>query len=561
MTTITYNVSEPRLEGMKSPEMIKDFIKLMSKVNQLELNEHGVFILFSHDFVSLSLRGNKALKQELEALGLSVGSYWQPDSIGLAEEASLRLKSKQSVLISALPVMSHEGRAFGYIAYLCEEKGGHSTREYVLTILAEYLAQTTGLRQQSTEEKINHLFVEEQQATFLALDNESFIVHASEPFCDQFNIKATDLINASIYEYFIFPPKVKLQLAQGQPFQVDSVDFDFAGELKQLCVTYSQLDSSFKLLKFSYPIEKATENTQRLLPTLERFETDSVVMNRVLNSAKEAVKGNSPIYIMGEEGTGKRSLALTIHNSCERFKEGPFIAVNLHSAKREDLSALLLGGEDGSGTKSKFELANGGTLYIERIDLLPGVLQAALTHIILTKTLFDLNTNTSVNLNFRLITSSIRPLEDLVHERRFCPSLYFYLTGATLQLPNLQNRSEDIPMLLKRKLVELAGNETAIEDSFLQAMLEYAEKRVWSGNIAEMYKWLEHTFLNRENLVIDANSVESASLDSPIQPLEEIEKREIANALSMLDRKYNTVAERLGISLSTLRRKIAKYEL
>lgn len=557
----SYHVSEPRLEGTKSPEMIKDFIRLMSKVGQLELNEKGVFILFSHEFVSLSLRGSKALKQELETLGLSVGSYWQPDSIGLAEIVNFRLRNKQQVSIFALPIMSHEGRALGYIAYLNEATAGHSNQEYVLTVLAEYLAQTCGLRQQSIDEKINHLFVEEQHATFLALDNEGFIVHASEPFCHQFNIRATELINVSIYEYFIFPPKVKSQIAQGMPFNVDSVDFDFAGELKQLCVTYSRLDSSFKLLKFSRPIEKATDNALRLLPTLERFETESVVMNRVLNSAKEAVKGSSPIYIMGEEGTGKRSLALAIHNSCDRFKEGPFIAVNLHSAKREDLSALLLGGENGSGTKSKFELANGGTLYIERIDLLPGVLQAALTHIILTKTLFDINTNTSVNLNFRLITSSIWPLEDLVHERRFCPSLYFYLTGATLQIPNLQSRSDDIPMLVKRKLLELAGNENAIEDSFLQAMLEYAEKRVWSGNIAELFKWLEHTYLNRENLIIDANLVESAALGSPIQPLEEIEKREIANALSMLDRKYNIVADQLGISLSTLRRKIAKYEL
>ncbi|MGR5130859.1 sigma 54-interacting transcriptional regulator [Vibrio alfacsensis] len=557
----SYHVSEPRLEGTKSPEMIKDFIRLMSKVGQLELNEKGVFILFSHEFVSLSLRGSKALKQELETLGLSVGSYWQPDSIGLAEIVNFRLRNKQRVSIFALPIMSHEGRALGYIAYLNETEVEHLNQEYVLTVLAEYLAQTSGLRQQSIDEKINHLFVEEQQATFLALDNEGFIVHASEPFCHQFNIRATELINASIYEYFIFPPKVKAQIAHGMPFNVDSVDFDFVGELKQLCVSYSLLDSSFKLLKFSRPIEKATDNALRLLPTLERFETESVVMNRVLNSAKEAVKGRSPIYIMGEEGTGKRSLALAIHNSCDHFKEGPFIAVNLHSAKREDLSALLLGGENGSGTKSKFELANGGTLYIERIDLLPGVLQAALTHIILTKTLFDINTSTSVNLNFRLITSSIRPLEDLVHERRFCPSLYFYLTGATLQIPNLQSRSGDIPMLVKRKLLELAGNESAIEGSFLQAMLEYAEKRVWSGNIAELFKWIEHTYLNRENLIIDANLVESAALGAPIQPLEEIEKREIANALSMLDRKYNIVADQLGISLSTLRRKIAKYEL
>lgn len=282
-------------------------------------------------------------------------------------------------------------------------------------------------------------------------------------------------------------------------------------------------------------------------------------MKRVINSAKEAVKNTSPIYILGEEGTGKRSLALTVHNSCETFKDGPFIAVNLHSVTKSDMSNLLLGKEGADPTKSKFELVNGGTLYIERIDLLRGVLQAALTHIILTKTLFDINTNRSVDLNFRLITSSIKPLDELVHERRFCPSLYFYLTGATLSLPSLHDRKEDIPYLINKKLKSLDVSNNEVDGELSTTLQEYALNKVWAGNLSELFKWIEHTYLNKSDLLLIGHDMNIAEFDEPIQTLEDLERREISNALSVLNRKYVDVAEQLGISQSTLRRKIVKY--
>ncbi|WP_037385107.1 helix-turn-helix domain-containing protein, partial [Serratia sp. DD3] len=200
--------------------------------------------------------------------------------------------------------------------------------------------------------------------------------------------------------------------------------------------------------------------------------------------------------------------------------------------------------------------------YIERIDLLPGILQAALTHLILTKALFDIKTKKSINLNFRLITSSLKPLEDLVHERRFCPSLYYYLTRASLCLPNLQNRTEDIALFVDRKLTELYGGQDFVDENFRHFLLNHAQNSIWRGNISELMKWIEHSFLNRGNISQNTSDADSVpAVVRPIMTLEEMEKKEIDNALTLLNRKHIDVAFHLGISLSTLRRKIAKYAL
>lgn len=564
MGTLHYGIQDVRLEGLKSPGLIKDFVQLMAKVSQSSMSTDGIFLLFSHDFVCLSQRGNKSLKSLLEEHEHVVGHYWSPEKLGIQEIYDWRISSKQHLYIKSQPITDSELGVLGYATYIHVDKEMLSHVDVSLMTMTTCLNEMSRCRIQQQAEGFNRHYIETRKACFLVVDNDGFITYGSPEFFAQFETAPNEIINGNLFEYFLFPPKIKSLICDNQVVNGDNVDFDFAGQLKQYKLNLHPIDDSHRILDFS-SIEVATdkqEKSHRLISTLDRYTTDSPLMQRVISAAKESVKNTSPIYILGEEGTGKRSLALTIHNSCERFSEGPFIAVNLHSVKPEDLSALLLGTDDGEGAKSKFELANGGTLYIERIDLLPGVLQAALTHIILTKTLFDINTNKSVDLNFRLITSSIKPLEDLVHERRFCPSLYYYLTGASLVLPNLQKRTEDIPMIVERKLSELYGGRDAVDENLLGFLLEYASNRIWSGNISELAKWIEHTFLHRDSMLLDASAAGMMScVATPIQPLEEIEKREIANALVVLNRQYVDVSNQLGISLSTLRRKIAKYSL
>ncbi|MFC1503381.1 sigma 54-interacting transcriptional regulator [Pseudomonadota bacterium] len=556
---------DSRLESIKSPEMIKDFIKTITKVSHLELFNHGVFILFSYDFVSLSFRGNRKIKEQLELLDINVGSYWHREDMGIEYPASIMSNSKSMKMeIISLPITHPNMGGIGYVSYLCDVKHHVKQSEPMLTVLSELLCEIDSNRKHRLEEAVNGLFIEHLQSSFLVFDNEGFIVHASSAFYESFNTSEKAIINYNLFEFFIFPPKVKYRISQGTSIIEENVDFDFSGDIKRLNVTFDSLNLDLKVMHFDAVIESnnkiVTHAENRLLPTLETFETHSTQMQRVVNSAKEAVKSTSPIYILGEEGTGKRSLALTIHNSCDKFKDGPFIAINLHSVSKADMSDLLLGPEGSDSSKSKFELANGGTLYIERIDLLPGVLQA-LTHIILTKTLFDINTNKSIDLNFRLITSSIKPLDELVHERRFCPSLYFYLTGVTLSLPTLYDRKEDIPYLINKKLNSLDISSDYVDEELSQTFQEYALNRNWAGNISELFKWIEHTYLNKDTLLSESFSLDNICSGTQIQTLEEIEKKEISNALSILNRKYVDVAEQLGISQSTLRRKIAKYGL
>ncbi|MGF1727624.1 sigma 54-interacting transcriptional regulator [Photobacterium nomapromontoriensis] len=564
MNTNILSSVESRVENIKSPEMIKDFIKTITKINHLELFNHGVFIFFSHDFISLSLRGCRETKDQLQALAINVGTYWYREEMGLKEPSVISRGGKSAKLtIISVPVSHPTMGILGYVSYLCDAEKNVMQAGSLLTILADYLGELELNRRHRMEDTANNLFIEYQQSCFLMLDNEGFIVHASKDFYTSFNTESVDIINYNLFEFFIFPPKIKCKITQNIPVIEENIDFDFSGEIKHLSMTFNAINAGLNIIVFCAPKvankKSVIKSDNRLLPTLEAFETHSPLMRRVINSAKEAVKNTSPIYILGEEGTGKRSLALTIHNSCNTFKDGPFIAVNLHSVSKADMSDLLLGAEGSDAAKSKFELANGGTLYIERIDLLPGVLQAALTHIILTKTLFDINTNTSIDLNFRLITSSIKPLDDLVHERKFCPSLYFYLTGATLSLPSLHERAEDIPYLINKKLKTLDVSQDTVDQTLSQTFQEYALNRTWAGNMAELFKWVEHTYLNKDHLLMESQTAGASALGTPIQTLEELEKREISNALSILNRKYVEVAEQLGISQSTLRRKIAKY--
>ena len=554
-------------DSLKSPNIMKAFIKVLTKVEHMDVSSRGIFILFSHDFVSLSFRGSKAVKASLGDAGIKVGSGWRREDLGIGVPAYIaRVARRHDTAILSVPINHPILGILGYIGYVSDVLQNVEQAEPMLIVFADYLYATEFNRQRELNDDVNQCLIKYQQTRFLVLDADGFMVYASGAFYEYFNTTMADMINYHLFDFFIFPPNIKTQIQHTSQIINENVDFDFSGELQRLNLTFDILNSEFRVIIFAAVKQTAgrmqgEQAGNRLQPMLATLKTQSPKMQRVINSAKEAVKNTSPIYILGEEGTGKRSLALMIHNSCEKFKDGPFIAVNLHSVAKSEMSDLLLGTEESGGGQSKFTQATGGTLYIERIDLLPGVLQAALTHIILTKTLFDINKNTAIDLNFRLITSSIKPLDELVHQRRFCPSLYFYLTGATLSLPGLNDRKEDIPYLIDKKLRSLDVSSDGVDLALAGSFHEYALNRTWAGNLAELFKWVEHAYLNKDDVMTASNDIDVAALASPIHTLEELETREIANALSILSRKYIEVAEQLGISQSTLRRKIAKYNL
>ncbi len=283
--------------------------------------------------------------------------------------------------------------------------------------------------------------------------------------------------------------------------------------------------------------------------------------------AKRAIKSNSPIFITGEEGVGKATLAMAIHNESS-YKDGPFITLNCRSINTEQLVKETLGYDEGQGMPSKFELAHGGTLFLEKVEFLSPDLQAVLLKLLKTGLVSRSDSLRLIPVDFQLITSTTAEISEYVTQRSFGRQLYYELSSNELPILPLRKRREDIEHLVQQLIshYERRHNVTlSIEQMALEALMNFR----WPGNNSELRNRIERILLNRgSNLIKLSDIPEDIKLNAhhrtaniPVLTLEEAEKRAIVQAWNQYHGKMNEMAKALQIGRTTLWRKIKKFGL
>lgn len=332
----------------------------------------------------------------------------------------------------------------------------------------------------------------------------------------------------------------------------------------QMAVRSSRLEGRLKVHAYE---QARSQRHQRLVGS-------SRVMRDLHEQIALFATSDAAVLITGETGVGKNVVARAIHDLHD--ERDPFLSINCAAIPENLMEAEYFGHEKGvfTGADARregiFELADGGTLVLDEIGEVPYHLQAKLLTTIEERTVRRVGGRRTVPVDVRIIATTNRPLESAIREKRFREDLYYRLAVVTLHIPPLRRRPEDIPELAAAFIQRFSNAPLTIPPGHLARLQAYP----WHGNIRELRNVIERAVLLRRgdtifpaDLLFGARSgeVTPPAPESPVPPaanqtLDAVVDQHIHRVMAQTDGNKTQAAIRLGISLSTLKRRLKRMQ-
>lgn len=337
-----------------------------------------------------------------------------------------------------------------------------------------------------------------------------------------------------------------------------------------------------RLLRYE-GLSRENEELRRALsprPEETRIVGSSDAITRILASIHAISGTDSNVLIEGESGTGKELSAKVIHETSHRAS-GPFVAASCAALPRELVESELFGHEPGAFTGAmkrrlgRFELARGGTLFLDDVDDIPLDVQVKLLRVLQDRTFERVGGEQPIRVNVRVIAATKRSLAAMVAAGEFREDLYYRLSVVPLHLPPLRERLEDVPLLVEHFLERIAARLNRGKLSICPAAVAKLQAYHWPGNVRELAHLLERivTFARGDRLEegdipaltsgADSTGLVSVALDKVdavdmAEVLNKVESRMVRWALDRSSGNLARAAEMLGLPRSTLQYKAAK---
>ena len=318
-------------------------------------------------------------------------------------------------------------------------------------------------------------------------------------------------------------------------------------------------------------LKKENEALRTKVVTLENV--DDIIGNseeivRVLKEVEKVAQSNSPVIITGESGTGKELIARAIHSNSPR-KFFPLVSVHCGALTESLLESELFGHEKGAFTgamfnrKGRFEMADGGTIFLDEIATISAKMQIELLRVLETKTFVRVGGNKEITSDFRVICATNKDLKKMVALGTFREDLYYRLNVVTISVPPLRDRIDDIPLLvdyfLKEYCTSMSRDLIPINHSAMERLKEYR----FPGNVRELENMIERAIVignDKEIRLKDLPFEKEVILDST-ESLEDLEKKHLLCILLKYDWNISRAARALAVDRVTLYNKIRKYGL
>jgi len=310
----------------------------------------------------------------------------------------------------------------------------------------------------------------------------------------------------------------------------------------------------------------------------------SEAMKKVLETVQSVSDRDATVLIRGESGTGKEKIAGAIHYHSMR-RNGPFIRVSCAALNREILESELFGHEKGAFTgavktrRGRFELANGGSIFLDDVDDIPLDMQVKLLRVLQERTFERVGGEETLSVDVRIICATKKDLLEHVKEGYFREDLFYRLNVVPINIPPLRERKEDIPLLINYFLKKFVSQyEDALPD-VSQEVMDVLLAYNWPGNVRELENVIEHSvafskskgisietlpeYLRRVDIRTDLLSMDlSNKQEINLQDaLTEVEKKLIQWAHQKTNGNQVKMAEILGIPRTTLRNRLIKLQL
>lgn len=347
------------------------------------------------------------------------------------------------------------------------------------------------------------------------------------------------------------------------------------------------LSKPFELDELSITIDMALKNVQmegKLRVQDYEREKDrrekkligsSEVLNRIKEQIELAAGSEATVLITGETGVGKNVVAIAIHDL--QAKRETYLTINCSAIPENLMEAEYFGHEKGvfTGAETRregiFELSDGGTLVLDEIGDIPMHLQSKLLTALEDKTIRRIGSGRVIPVDVRVIATTNEDLEEAIREKRFRQDLYYRLAVLNIHIPPLRDHPEDISEISDYFVKRFCRGPVKIPDSHIKKMMKYP----WPGNVRELRNVIERAaLLLQGDEIRPADLLLQDSLSSPLEkssqktmnireiiPLEEVKRRHILSALRACSGNKSLTARSLGVSLSTLKRKLREMNI
>lgn len=545
----------------------------------------------------LSRCGDRQILDQLAELGFRNGSYCAESIIGscalsLASLLGQPVKTcgdqhfKQALhgwSFSSTPVFDNHGRLFGSISLCCliEEQ---ASPDLSLTLAIAREVGNSLLTDSLLAESNRHL---NQMYGLLESMDDGVMAWNEQGVLQFLNVQAATLLHLdaqasqgkNINELVTLPAVLRRAIKHTRGLNHVEVTFESQHQFVDAVITLKPIveeqGNSFILLL--HPVEQMrqlmTSQLGKVSHTFEQMSVDDPETRRLIHFGRQAARGAFPVLLCGEEGVGKELLSQAIHNESERGG-GPYIAVNCQlyadSVLGQDFMGSSAPTDDENGRLSRLELANGGTLFLEKIEYLAPELQSALLQVIKQGVLTRLDARRLIPVDVKVIASTTIDLANLVEQNRFSRQLYYALHSFEIVIPPLRMRRDSIPSLVHNRLKSLEkrfSSRLKMDDDALAQLVAYS----WPGNDFELNSVIENIAISSDNGHIRLSNLpeylfaERPGADVSISLLpasltfSSIEKEAIIQAARVTNGRVQEMSFLLNIGRTTLWRKMKQH--
>ncbi len=581
----------------------------------LNIAEKGIGLLTEHSnqfnqliFIAdgegclIHVLANEQLQEKLKTNYLIAGTFPDEDSIlakaigcAIIDSKTTRVDGKSLVhpyneewSAVGAPIIDGNGESIGAIVLVVEKSNTSDHSILLMNVVSDLIHQNfIFITKESGYHNVNdyHIAVFNQHPfANLTVDSNGIITNISRQAAIYFGVIESEIIGSDITNILPLWEEIWSKILQG--FKIENINVDLINVpgtsdylLSVAPVILPDTTINGSILAFR-DLKKVYNVVNRFTGNWASYHFDDLIgvsapFKKAVELAKKIATETSPILISGDVGIGKEVFAQAIHNASIRSENG-FVKMSLQTIPHNEIECELFGFEEGvfPGIKrvaqpGKFELAHGGSLYLDEINLLPLVLQDKLLSVIRKGVITRVGGNRQIKVDVRVIASSSIDLRNLIQEGKFKLDLFYILTENPLAIPPLRERRYDVPLFIKYYLEVKAREQGKQEPVLPKKIVRILARYEWPQNVRELAKFIDFVVSVDGNIGADVKnerefkkkylfSQQREAVDS-ILAIEEIEHEAIINALTIMKGNMSKAARKLGISRNTLYLKCKRY--
>jgi len=580
----------------ENTELISVSRPIMENLYNIVRGSEFAIILTDKDGYVIEVIGDDSMLKKMDELHFVKGALWTERAVGTnAIGTALHIDkaiqtigadhyciNQHSWTCSASPIHDEEGNIIGCINMSGNYYNAHSHTLGIVTAAAHSIQKQLALTVSNNLMKVTFNSTCEGM---IVLDEKLEIKRVNDRALKILNINLEYMLNINIKETLRNVSFDKITTQDYKAFNNVECEFYIKNNRVRCIINAVPMIVNEKLIGVVITFRE-TQDVHKLVSkvvgykasyTFDDIITKNQKMKDMIKFAKKASKSDCNILIEGESGTGKELISQSIHNYSDR-SSGPFVAINCASIPRELVESELFGYEKGAftgasreGHPGKFEIADGGTIFLDEIGELPLDIQTKLLRVLDNNKITRVGGTYEKQLNVRVMGATNRNLKEEIKKKNFRQDLYYRLSVMNIKTIPLNDRKEDIEVLAKYflKILDIKTGHEGKEVS--SCYINKLKEHNWSGNVRELRNVVERDYylsdisLDLSNCIEEEscceNIVEIENKEISVVPMRAVEKETIENALKKYDGNMVKVSEVLKIGRSTLYRKLKKYNI